>query len=278
MVPMIGIVQSGRQGMAGRFMYIPMLGLFVVAVWLLGDWASRFRLHQGIAAVSFVVLVFPYVYLTRKQISYWHDSYTLFSYTLQVTNNNGIAENNMGAALMERGQPELAQVHFESAVRLIPELASAHYNLGVLLQSRNRTEEAAREYRLAIARSADPIEAGQAHNNLGILYLGLRNYTAALLELNAAIALNPNEQNSYLGRGTIELESWNYAAAAADFERAARISPSPFACFWLGRALESQGDYPRAESAYAAALQLAPGMTEARTRLGALHDKVRGRP
>jgi Tfp pilus assembly protein PilF len=278
MVPMIGIVQSGRQGMAGRFMYIPMLGLFVAIVWLLGDWASRFRLHQGIAAVSFLVLVFPYVYLTRKQISYWHDSYTLFAYTLEVTNNNGIAENNMGAALIEKGQPELAQVHFESAVRLIPELASAHYNLGVLLQSQNRMEQAAREYRLAIARSSDPIEAGQAHNNLGILYLGLRNYIAALPELNAAIALNPKEQNSYLGRGTIELESWNYAAAAADFQEAAAISPSPLACLWLGRALESQGDYPRAESAYGAALQLAPGMTEARTRLGALHGKVAGRP
>src|SRR4029077_100 len=71
MVPMCGIVQSGRQGMADRFMYIPMLGLIVAEVWLVGDWASRLRLHQGIAAASFVVLVSPYAYLTREQIGCW---------------------------------------------------------------------------------------------------------------------------------------------------------------------------------------------------------------
>jgi protein O-mannosyl-transferase len=278
MVPMIGIVQSGRQGMAGRFMYIPMLGLLVAIVWLVGDWASRLRVQQGIALAAFVVLVCPYVHQTRKQIGYWHDSVSLFSYTLQATNNNGIAEENMGAALVENGQPELAETHFEAAVRLIPELASAHYNLGFLMQRQNRAEQAVREYRQAIALSTDPMEAAQAHNNLGILYLMSKNYTAALPELNAAIAFNPNEQNSYIGRGTIELESWNYAAAAADFARAAEISPSPVACYWLGQALEHKGDYARAENAYMAALQLAPGLTEARNRLAALRGKVGGRP
>ncbi len=273
MVPMIGIVQSGRQGMADRFMYIPMLGLFVAAVWLAGEWASRVHMQQGIAVTSFVLLISPYVYQTRKQISYWRDSYSLFAHTLEVTSNNGIAENNFGVALLERGQPELAETHFESAVRLVPDLASAHYNLAVLLQRQNRGEQAAREYGLAIAVSPQSVEAGQAHNNLGFLYLGSKNYTAALPQFNAAIALNPNEQNSHVGRGMIEMASWNYNAAVEDFSRAAAISPSPIACFWLGRALESKGDYPQAENAYAAALQLAPGMTDARIRLEAIRGK-----
>lgn len=270
MVPMIGIVQSGRQGMAGRFMYIPMIGLLVAAAWLFADWISRVRLSPRLAAVFFVLLIVPYIYLTRKQIGYWRDSYTLFSYTLAVTHDNGIAENNMGAALMEMGQPLLAAQHFESAVRLVPDLASAHYNLGIVLQRQNSADQAIRQYRQAIALSLDPFDAAKAHNNLGILYMTAKNYAAALPELNSAIELNPNEQNSYIGRGTIELESWNYAAAAADFARAASIAPSPVACFWLGRALENLGDKAQAEKAYEAALRLAPGMTEARVRLEAL--------
>jgi tetratricopeptide (TPR) repeat protein len=138
----------------------------------------------------------------------------------------------------------------------------------------DRLEEASHQYHLAIAASSDPLEAAQAHNNLGILLLGSKDFSAAMTELNAAIALNPHEQNSYLGRGMIEMQSWNYDAAVADFSRAAEIAPSPVGCFWLGRALEGKGDYHRAASAYTAALRMAPGMADARTRLEALHGKV----
>ncbi len=208
-----------------------------------------------------------------RQIGYWRDSYTLFGHALQVTQNNGIAENNFGSALMEMGQPQMAAPHFEAAVRLIPELASAHYNLGVVLQTQNRAEEAARQYQLAISTAADPIEAAQAHNNLGIMYLQANDAARAMSELSAAIALNPNEMNSYIGRGMIELKSWNLDGAIADFSRATEIAPSPLACYWLGRALETKGDSRRAASAYAAALQMSPGMTAARTRLAALQSK-----
>ncbi len=152
-----------------------------------------------------------------------------------------------------------------------------HFDLGVCLQNQNRLEEAAREYRLAIAAASNPFEAAQAHNNLGILYLALRNYPAAMTELTTAIALNPNEQNSYIGRGTIELEFWNYDAAIADFAHAAQAAPSSTANYWLGRALESKGDYARAASAYVAALQLDPGMTDARSHLKAVQAKPGGR-
>ncbi len=271
--PMIGLVQSGRQGMGDRYMCIPLLGLLVAAVWLSAEWAVHLRIRESLTLGAFVILVLPYVYLTHQQIGYWRDSYTLFGHALQVTQNNGIAENNFGSALMEMGQQQMAAPHFEAAVRLIPELASAHYNLGVVLQTQNRAEEAARQYQLAISSSVDPIEAAQAHNNLGIMYLQANDSAHAMSELGAAIDLNPNEMNSYIGRGMIELKSWNLDGAIADFSRATEIAPSPLACYWLGRALETKGDSRGAASAYAAALQMSPGMTDARARLAALQAK-----
>jgi protein O-mannosyl-transferase len=248
--------------------------LFVAIAWFVADGAARFRVNQRILTAAFVIALFPYVYVTRTQLGYWHDSYTLFTHTLQVTQNNGIAENNLGSALLEMGQPQQATPHFETAARLIPELARAHYNLAVALQVQNRPQEASQQYHLAIAVSSDPLEAAHAHNNLGILLLNSKDFSGAMKELSAAIALNPNEQNSYLGRGMIELQSWNYDAAVADFSRATEIAPSPVGCFWLGRAFESKGDYHRAENAYTAALRLAPGMADARARLDALHAKA----
>jgi len=274
MFPMIGIIQSGRQGMADRYAYIPLLGIFVAVIWLFGDFAKNLQVKPGILVAIFLIAVSPYVYSSRKQIGYWKDSYTLFSHALQVTANNGIAENNFGAALLERGEAPQAAAHFEAATRLIPGLASAHYNLGVVMQMRDYRDEAARQYRLAIANSSDRLEKAQAHNNLGILDLQSNKPAEALTELSAAIALNPDELNSYIGRGMVEMQFWNADAAIADFSRAVAISPSPVAYLNLGRALETKGDLVRAENAYSAALRLAPGMSEAQTSLQALHAKM----
>src|SRR5262249_16612554 len=162
-----------------------------------------------------------------RQISYWKNSYTLFAHTLEVTKNNGIAEQNFGEALMEMGRPEEALPHFEAAVRLLPQLAAAHYNLGTALHLENRLDETAQEYRLALHYGLEPLEAARAHNNLGNLLISTGKSEAARKELNQAIALNPQEQNSYLGRGRIEYSDGNWNAAASDFNAAAHIAPSP---------------------------------------------------
>jgi Tfp pilus assembly protein PilF len=270
MLPMIGFIQTGRQGMADRFMHIPMMGLLFALVWLIGDFAVEKHWQKEFAVAIFLVVLAPFAAVTIKQISYWHDSYTLFAHTLEVTKNNGFAENDFAVALMERGEPELAAPHFLAAVRLSPDLASPHYNLALLLQKQNRLDDAEHEYRVALALSSDQAEIVQSHNNLGILYLGEGKYAAALTELSAAIAMDPTEQNSYIGRGTAEMQIMNLDGAIADFAKAAQIAPSPLALYWLGRALESKGDTQQAVRAYAAALQLAPAMVEARVRLVAL--------
>jgi tetratricopeptide (TPR) repeat protein len=274
MLPMIGFIQTGRQGMADRFMHIPMMGLLFALVWLIGDLAAEKHWQKEIAVAIFLLALAPFAALTIKQIGYWHDSYTLFAHTLDVTKNNGFAENDFGVALMERGEPQLAAQHFVAAVRLSPDLASPHYNVAVLLQKQNRLDDAEHEYRAALALSSDQAEIVQSHNNLGILYLVQGKYAAATAELSAAIALDPNEQNSYIGRGTAEMQMMNTDAAIADFTNAAQIAPSPLALFRLGQALENKGDTQQAAKAYAAALQLAPGMSEARTRLNALQPRT----
>ena len=274
MLPMIGFIQTGRQGMADRFMHIPIMGLLFAVVWLIADLAAEKHWQKEIAIAIFLLALAPYAAVTIKQIGYWRDSYTLFGRTLEVTKNNGFAENDFGVALMERGEPDLAAPHFLAAVRFSPDLASPHYNLAVLLQKHNQLKDAEHEYRAALALSSDQAEIVQSHNNLGVLYLSESKYDAATQDFSEAIAIDPTEQNSYIGRGTAEMQTINLDAAIADFAKAAQIAPSPLALYWLGRALESKGDTQQAAKAYAAALQLAPAMTDARTRLEALRPRT----
>jgi tetratricopeptide (TPR) repeat protein len=268
--PMIGLIQSGRQGMADRYADLPLIGIFIAVVWLAADGAKKRKLSPALAAATLAAILLPLIFLTHRQIAYWKDSETLFTHAVEVTTNNGLAENNLGAALMDEGHPAAAFPHFLAAVRYSPDLASAHYNLGVLLHKQNQLQEAANQYRLAIAHAGDAVEAAQAQNNLGVLYLGLNNLPVAKSEFDKAIALNPNEVNSYLARGNIEFQLGDVDAALTDFSEAASRAPTPASLYWLGRAEEAKGDLSHAKGAYQAALQMAPGMTEARTRLESL--------
>jgi protein O-mannosyl-transferase len=99
LLPVIGIVQVGRQAMADRYVYIPFLGLFVIGVWLAAEWASDLRVSKSFVAAIALITLGGYAYASHIQIGYWRNSYTLFSHALQVTARSGIAEDNFGAAL-----------------------------------------------------------------------------------------------------------------------------------------------------------------------------------
>lgn len=279
MIPMIGIVQVGRQAMADRYAYLPFVGLFVVAVWGGAELFAQLKLSNFAQGAIGAAVLIAYASMAFLQINYWHNSYTLFSHALAVTSRNGIAEDNLGTALMEMGRPDLAQPHFEAAAQFIPQLSTAHYNLGVLEQQQNHLDAARREYELALRYNSDATEAAQAHGNLGFLLLNLRDSNPADLneaaqQFTAALQINPDKQNSLLGRGIAEYRQAHLDAAVADLSRATQIAPLAQADFWLGRALEDKGQSQAAASAYAAALQLAPGMVEAQQRL----DSLRGKP
>jgi protein O-mannosyl-transferase len=268
--PMIGLIQSGRQGMADRYEDLPLVGIFIAVVWLASDALAKHRLSPALAASSFAVILLPLVILTHRQIAFWKDSVTLFTHTVKVTARNGIAENNLGAAYMEIGEPFSAFPHFLAATQYAPDLGSAHYNLAIILQRQGQLPEAKEQYLQAIAHAADAQEAAQSHNNLGLVYLSQNNLPAARAEFDKAIALNPNEINSYIARGTLEYQLGKMDDAIQDFSEACSRSRSPIAYFWLGRAFESKGDFPHAKAAYGIALQIAPAMQEARARLSSL--------
>jgi tetratricopeptide (TPR) repeat protein len=171
---------------------------------------------------------------------------------------------------MEVGRPDLAAAHFEAAADYIPQLGTAHYNLGVLAQRAGRADVAMREYDLALRYNSDANEAAQSHSNLGFLLLDASRLSEATAQFSAALEINPEKQNSLLGRGIAEYRLGNLDAAVADLLRAAQSAPMAQADYWLGRALEDKGNVSAAVQAYQAALQVAPGMTEARERLEAL--------
>ena len=267
LAPVIGIVQVGRQGWADRYAYIPLWGLFVIAVWLLSEAATLLSLSPAARIAIAASALLACSAATHIQIGYWRDSYTLFSRALQITDSNVIAEANLGSALLDMRRPDLAAPHLQRAIQLMPSLSTPHYNLGILLQRQNQLDQALQEYQLALKYASDDREAAKTHNNLGVLFTQFGRRDQAVAEFTKALALNPYEQNSWMGRGAIERDQGKLDAALQDFRQAETIAPSPSAFYWQGRVLEDQGQSAAAAENYRSALHLAPNFADAQTRL-----------
>ncbi|HTU64561.1 MAG TPA: tetratricopeptide repeat protein [Steroidobacteraceae bacterium] len=95
-----------------------------------------------------------------------------------------------GAYLASQQREEEAQAKLLEAVRIAPQNADAHVQLGNVHDDLARPVDAEREYRLALA--LDPKSAA-AHYNLGLLLLDLNRPDDAGGEFRAALALRPRD-------------------------------------------------------------------------------------
>jgi Flp pilus assembly protein TadD len=270
MVPVIGLVQVGRQAMADRYAYTPLLGIFVLVVWWIAEhsakWANRVEVLGATAAVALILSGA----LTWRQTTYWKDSLTLFNHALEITPNNFIAENNLGEAYLQSGRPDLAYDHFLRATQEKPRYGLAHYNLGIILAQQNRRAEAKQEFEAGIEFGQDNAEIASSYHNLGIVLLGERHFTDSIQMFSEALRLSPWKQSSYLARGVAEYRMNNFAAAEKDFIIGAAITPDAVACLWVGRSREAQGNTSGAIEAYRRALAIQPDRPDAKERLDEL--------
>ena len=76
------------------------------------------------------------------------------------------AHNNLGNILLSRDRLDEAEICFAHALTLDPQLADAHCNLGAILMDQNRVQEAIAYFRRAL--SLDP-QATEAYQNISLL-------------------------------------------------------------------------------------------------------------
>ena len=87
LVPMLGIVQAGNQGMADRYAYGSFLGLFIMVCWGISDWARQRSISTAWLAGTSALVLLALSAVAYRQIGYWKDSVTLWSHAAQVVPN-----------------------------------------------------------------------------------------------------------------------------------------------------------------------------------------------
>jgi protein O-mannosyl-transferase len=274
LVPVIGLVQVGDAAMADRYAYIPLIGVFVMIAFGAADLAEHAKLGFWPAVPAVVVLV-ALAAVTHSQIGYWQSNYDLWSHAVAVTQNNFIAEDNLGGALILEGREEEAHPHFEAAARINPKDPMSRSNLGTYFQTHNRMREAVTQYEAAVELTSDAGLLSQTYANLGAAYRALGEDESAHKNFEQALRLNPNQFNAWLGLGLLAEKQGKLEEAISDISRSLELQPTAPAYFELGRALAQAGRVPEALNAYQQALQVSPDFTEAQRAADALRQQKR---
>ena len=119
MVPVIGLVQVGGQGLADRYTYLPLIGPAMAGVWLAAEMFDS-DVRRKILTGVIVVILAVFAGLTRHQLSYWRDTVTLFSHTVDVTGDNFLGQLILGDGFDHQGKAREAMVHYREAMAINP--------------------------------------------------------------------------------------------------------------------------------------------------------------
>jgi tetratricopeptide (TPR) repeat protein len=181
LVPMIGLVQVGRQAMADRYAYLSFVGLFIMICWGLAEWPDQLHLRPVWLRAASVLVLLALAAVAHRQIGYWSDSITLWTRTLAVTSDNYEAENDMGVELMEEGRVQEARTHLQAAVAIAPLAPVPHLNLGKCEQLARDLPQAIEQYKKVISLTENDIANNlqlrhDAFMNMGVAYHDLGDW------------------------------------------------------------------------------------------------------
>ena len=165
LVPVIGLVQVGVQARADRYTYIPLTGLFIMAVWGIPDVAKGLKYREGILMLLAGAVITVSAALSWQQLGYWQDNDSLYRHTLNVTADNYVIHNNLGIVLANRWNLDAAIQEFQEALRINPKYSEAHYNLGMTFAIKGNVDAAIQELQEALRLNP---EHPKAQLNLGV--------------------------------------------------------------------------------------------------------------
>jgi tetratricopeptide (TPR) repeat protein len=274
LVPVIGLVQVGKQALADRYTYLPHIGLFVLCVWGAAELAGRWKWPRPGSVAVALALLGGCLFLTSRQIPHWRNSRTLFEHADAVTTNNFVAWTVIATALFDENKPDQALDYCRRALQLSPDYVEAHNTIGNIYLRQDKLAEAVVSFRAAIA--SDP-SYGAAHHGLAAALFKQGKFAEAEAAGREALRLEPHYKPALFTLAQSLHQQQKLDQARAVYERLLGLDPNLFSVRrGLGNVLATQGKLDEAIAQFQAALKIKPAEAETRTALGiVLSDRGR---
>jgi tetratricopeptide (TPR) repeat protein len=218
---------------AERYLYIPSFGFCLILAWILAKGLNKKRTRIISIVVLGLIIIFYSIRAIQRNFDFKSD-YTLWSQTIKDNPKSVHGHNNVGIGLLESGKTEQAIKEFELAIQLAPTFAKPYYNLGIVCEK-------------------------------------LGNYEKAIDNLNTSLKLDVNLAESHAALGTIYQKLGKYDLVIENLEKAvldSKLSDDASLHYTLGTGYRDAGRYDKAQNQFKKAINLYPKYGEAHNDLG----------
>ena len=227
LAPVLGAAQSGPQFVADRYSYLSCLGWAILAgaalfhCWRVG---VVYGINRTLLITSGVVslVVIGLGGLTWKQSQVWYDTERLWRHALTIDQESRTPHNNLGVLLASHGKLDEAIQHYHRAIDIDPNYVKAYNNLGNALWIRGETEEAIHRYQKALR--IDPNNA-DAHYNLGNGLRSQGKLEEAIAHYEQALRVDPSDSLAHKNLAISLAELGHINKAMVHFREALRLDP-----------------------------------------------------
>ena len=184
--------------------------------------------------------------------------------------NNPDVLYNLGMAYIGKRRPDLAEAVLLKAILLKPTFSVARNDLGVAYLELKRWDSAIQQFKIV----KDDLFYENNENaiiNLGLAYLGKGDYTKALEELQAEVAMNPRNPVARLSLGRVWFAMDKSEQAVAEYSKALEIYRDYGAAhYYLGQAQLKLSRIDAALVSFKEVVRLIPDSELGRSALGYL--------
>lgn len=171
-----------------------------------------------------------------------------------------------GNALEDTGRIEEAMQCYLAAIRLSPNLASAHLGYGNILMMKGNWQGALDAYRTAIKHDPD---YASAHNNMGYALLSLGQFDGAVASYRRLLEIKPDFPVAHNNLGNALKGLGQLDNAVASYRRALEFKPDYVEAHYnLGVAVQGLGQLDEAVAIYHQVLAIKPDSAEVHYNLG----------
>jgi tetratricopeptide (TPR) repeat protein len=252
---------------ADHFQYLASIGLIALAAASMTAFFERLGPRQS--TIGFVVcmaVVFAFGVLVWKQSTIYGDAETVYRDTISKNPHAWMAHYNLGVLLVNRGRSDEVMGHFSEALRLQPDDADAHYNLGVALEKQGRLEEAMAHFSEAVRLRPDYADA---HYSMAVILARQSKFEEAISHYSQALRVNPNSAEAHNNLGVALFSLGKLDKAIEHYRTALKLDPNfGKAHNNLGNALIQKGKLDEAIAHYSRALEIRAPYPEAHNNLG----------